>query len=364
MGPSSRNGGLLLQILGLGVALSMLSILGPTMYLVEMQKPPKDSFLAQPVPMEVPVIELPHEERFLSTIKSCVPSEHPDKCKQFLPQAKNGTSYQRVALIAPPGYLSEVLLTHVRPIVEHHNHRSLVLDAPIELFQTTHVPPYGYGKTHGLTKIIRVVPQPLVLQVSDSLQSVLEPGETHRDLTIDDLRGALRQILRCHCRLSHIAAHTAILSINWMDILEDPMEINKRLYSFLLPHDVAEELKGTDDHIGESFLMDDDQEGFFDAQEAWGTQMLTNLQKQTSEDINAILDQVLVQELANTKDMSKWPCLPFWGAGESDHPLRMSRFLNRTAKALSPDCSDPLTSCWVARDKCEAAGDGACPGQK
>jgi hypothetical protein len=79
--------------------------------------------------------------------------------------------------------------------------------------------PYGYGKTHGYTRIISVVPQPLLMGATDTLKAAVESLSSlstpvsKNDITLNDLKAALRQQVRYTCRLNHIAAHTAIWSV-------------------------------------------------------------------------------------------------------------------------------------------------------
>jgi hypothetical protein len=90
-------------------------------------------------------------------------------------------------------------------------------DVPkINLIVTSHVPSYGYGNTHGYTKIIRFVPRPIVIQVIDTLYGSLCTctDETYTDIMFDDIISTLRLISQYHCLLSRVAAHTALFCIN------------------------------------------------------------------------------------------------------------------------------------------------------
>jgi hypothetical protein len=227
------------------------------------------------------------------------------------------------------------------------------VELDIEVIETSHVPPYGYGKTHGLTKVLRLVPEPLVLEVTDTLQYLLRPGES---VTLADIRAGLRQIMRFHCRLSHLAAHTAILSVSYTEMLTEPADVKEKLQAFLVPKDVQEKAGAEDDLV----TPDDDQNGLFEAQEAYGTQILSRIQQVSKVDVNKILDEVLLEELKQTKNLTMWPCQPFWTSGEAADPTKLSPLVQRLAKALSPHCDDPCANCFVDRDKCEARGDGLC----
>lgn len=315
----------LLRLLVFLLVMTLVTILGPTRHILE-----KHHAAVQKIPgftpvIEVDVAELEHEDAFLATITSCLPDNK--KCKQFLPTI-DGRPVPRVAVISPPG--SNALVHRIQSI---HDTQVII---------RTHVPPYGYGKTHGLTKVIRIIPQPLVLQVTDALQSLLQHGETHSIITLDDLKAALRQILRFHCRISHLAAHTALLSVNTTDDMA-----SSSLYSFLGVQPPPQQEEEDDD---------DDHESLYEAHAAYGTQILTHVQEVSRVNVMAVLDQVLLDELKLSKNLTIWPCPSFWSVA----PIIISPLVQRLAKALSPDCEDPYAKCWVERDKCEAAGDAVC----
>jgi len=180
--------------------------------------------------------------------------------------------------------------------------------------------------------------------------------------------------VRFHCRLSHVAAHTAILSVNFLDAVTDPARVASRLEAFLIPAPRQESGGGgaenaagrhqeqqDDDLAAIKFIADDDQGGLYVTQERFATRILTRIQSTTGVHVNRLLDQVLVEEMVATRNLTVWPCPSFWAAGDPDgDPLDMSPIVKRIAKSLSPDCDDPFGSCWVARDKCEARGDGLC----
>ena len=68
----------------------------------------------------------------------------------------------------------------------------------IEWVETAHAPPYGYGKNHGYTRIVRLA-LPLTASVAAAAAG--------------DAAATLRQHVRWHCRVSHVAAHTALLTL-------------------------------------------------------------------------------------------------------------------------------------------------------
>jgi hypothetical protein len=83
---------------------------------------------------------LEHEFMFAETIKSCMPEKN-KHCKLFIPE---NTTTQRVAVIAPPGDMANAFQRLLEWVVARAQQKKKV---DIALIPTTHVPPYGYGKT-------------------------------------------------------------------------------------------------------------------------------------------------------------------------------------------------------------------------
>jgi len=83
-------------------------------------------------------------------------------------------------------------------------------------------------------------------------------------------------------------------------------------------------------------------------------------QKKATDDILKILDDVLLDEMKLSKNLTAWPCESFWTVGEPGNRLELSPIISSISKAMSPNCTAPFTSCFVKKDKCEAKGDGKC----
>lgn len=157
---------------------------------------------------------LQHEEMFTNTLKSCLPAQKGKACKTYMPE-----STERIGIIAPPGSMTTSLLRLIEFVVAHSKKAdgSKVTNTTFEIIPTTHMPPYGYGKTHGYTRLIRVVPEPLLVGATDTLVGVLdelsENGGAKQVVTLNDIKASLRQQIRYQCRLNHISAHTALWTI-------------------------------------------------------------------------------------------------------------------------------------------------------
>jgi hypothetical protein len=117
---------------------------------------------------------------------------------------------------------------------------------------------------------------------------------------------------------------------------------------------------------------DDNALARLDAMSSKGASLLSVVQAQigggggggsiSSSNINIlkILDDVLLDEMNVSKNLTAWPCESFWTVGEPGDRLTISPIIQRIARAISPQCDAPFTSCFVQRDKCEFNGDGAC----
>lgn len=349
-------------IVAVVVLFGIFSIFGPTGRIVKehhqkaLRQLPRRMILKM-----VEVKDMVHESIMHKTIRDCLPSQNKN-CMTFVPEPLQGDAekMQRVALIAPPGRLSSGLNNHMNLVVDEYNRLENRKDPKIEVIATSHVPPYGYGKSHGLTRIIKLMPQPIVLQVTDALKAVLAPNQNAQSITFEDVQVGLLQILRMHCRLSHVAAHTASMTID-KKTLVNATKLGLDLRNFMAPyfakmHPVGVAARGNDDT---EITADDDEIRVVYDQASVGAGILTRLSENMSSnaDILALLDRVLQEELERTKTMSVWPCPSFW---DPPPPLRLSALTRELAKALSPDCDDPHVSCFVKKDKCEAAGDPVC----
>ena len=153
-------------------------------------------------------------------IKSCLG----DHCGNF----KTSSDKARIGLLAPPhagmdvvwGVLRSVHAVNGFVVSKASKKRrsggtvveststggepQLSVGADVDLVWSTHVPPYGYGRNHGWTKIVRLYRDTAdhaysLLQATGSVDAALVEAQT-------------RLLVRWHCRLSHVAAHTKMLS--------------------------------------------------------------------------------------------------------------------------------------------------------
>lgn len=214
--------------------------------------------------------------------------------------------------------------------------------------------------------------------VADALQQIIVDGEQHhhslpgepllhqKDITIDDLKSVLRQFMRFHCRLSKLAAHTAILTINLNDFIDNEEYTNQKLYDFIKASPDGKDVEpNPEDEVADLQMAMNggmDEIGMLSGELDFVSKILTRIQAESHGSIKVleVLDRALRDEMKKTNDMTKWPCESFWTVGEPGHETELSQFATKVARNFSPNCTDPLADCWVARDKCEAAGDGVC----
>jgi hypothetical protein len=353
------HGLLALTLLALAFVTALVSIFGPALPMVEQQHAQSmDIRIVKTAtrPKRVALRNIVHETLLHRTVKECLPSQN-KKCKTFVPEPleEGEEKVQRIALISPPGSLASTLRNSMEHIAEQHNHRHDTKDPGMAIVATPHVPPYGYGKSHGLTKIVKIMPHPLLVQVTEALRASLEPHQTFTDLTWEDVKVGLLQIMRFHCRLSHVAAHTASLTISISNLL-NTTEMTESLQEFMTPNDQQK----ANSVLGEDLSRaDEDARKLLLEQETLGSQILTHIAASlpAGQDFWKELDRLLVSEITETKNMTVWPCPSFWSA--LPPPLQLSPVTRRLARALSPDCTDPFVKCFVKKDLCEAA-EGKC----
>mmetsp|Transcript_28617 Transcript_28617/g.41620 ORF Transcript_28617/g.41620 Transcript_28617/m.41620 type:complete len:437 (-) Transcript_28617:187-1497(-) len=345
---------------------------------------------------------LPNEIDFVKTITSCIPSDCTSinrleskkkrgQCLQFVPE----TGKERIGILSPPGILSNEFYNWVIKLLET-NHEELGSNSDgnnikIELISTSHVPPYGYGKNHGWTKIIRFVTDPIALGLADIVMyqggemyqkaSVSSTGEVTRlipapqsvavDSTIEqqllafdenngvdikeELPQALRQMIRWNCRLSHVSAHTALLTVALQEIIEDPATTATDLLSFIFSTGMK---KGLDDSPKKAQLMKNkiDTTQLKRLMNDIVTKHASSFFDEENQNVGReYFNKILQTELEKTNNLSDWPCLSFWSVSNND-----LLSVQKRARDLAPNCTAEHTKCSVTRDLCEEEGDVEC----
>jgi hypothetical protein len=302
-------------------------------------------------------------EAFYETLSSCLPSESmsiEDKKEQDTTNGKKkkkkncnlyvpDNGIERIAILSPPGAIGYVFEKFIDEVVRLHK----TPEQKMEFIKTSHSLPYGYGKTHGYTKVIRLATLPLRLAAADLVleQQHKEGGDTD-DIAMHDIVQATQQLVRWHCRVSHVAAHTAVLTVSLEDLLDDPWEEEYQIRSFLsLSAEQAEE------HVDEDELA-----GSMDEIVHRSTLLLMKLDQfklnhangKHSTKMEDMLDAIVNDELKSTNNLDAWPCTSFWKFND------ITSISRKTAALFAPNCTAPYTKCFVPRDYCEEKGDVKC----
>lgn len=180
-------------------------------------------------------------------------------------------------------------------------------------------------------------------------------------VSLNDLQFTLRQLIRFHCRISHISAHTALLTIPLNEMILNPDQVVEQLRLFLGKSSdqpkQAHIVTAMEVHQTRKELKDETTA----ALQSIRTSAMTLLSQVVDADnVLEVLSNVLRHELRSTKNLTDWPCQSFWSVGEDSDPYNLPLESKRIAAALSPNCSATFSNCWVHRDLCEAKGDGPC----
>jgi hypothetical protein len=159
---------------------------------------------------ETPPAASEMELKIASTLRNCLGAY----CYDSKPE---GSAVNRVALLAPPDAGGDILFAALQPLLAHDA-------SEVELVHSTHVPPYGYGKNHGWNAIIRLyrpVQKHALSMVTARASEVMFAKQT-------------RQLVRWHCRLSHVAAHTRTLTVHMDALLASPALELDRIITFIV----------------------------------------------------------------------------------------------------------------------------------
>jgi hypothetical protein len=362
------------------------------------------SQLSQLIPISK---EQDKESKFLTAIrKECIPGRDDKKgdinptthrnreCLRHVPLGKqhpqDGIELEqrmkqqkpRIGIMMTPGYISKGIGMWIKHALENTMKLS---GMEIEILFTSQVPVYGYGKSHGFTKLIRVVVLPLPLAVGDFyLYSVnamqanegRENGDSLEMIDKDAIQNTapptasvinryLQLILRWHCRLSHVSAHTSMFTLSLEDVLKDPIDMLDRILQFVWREDWEWEggnkKAGSGKKLWKQTAID-----LVGAELDNKGSSLQSLLEHVSEILPAVsnagqnndlitaIQSSFANEMKLSKDMTAWPCPSFW-EGENDNDKYF-------ANALVPNCKedDPFVRCTVNRDRCEVRGDPKC----
>jgi len=334
------------------------------------------------------------------------PTTHKNReCLRFVPLGKNDIRKQRprIGIMAPPGIISDSLGLWIADVLMHTQKigGSATDNIELEIIPTSHVPVYGYGKSHGFTKLIRFVTLPLPLAVLDAyLWARNEASSTAQLSSVSSFLSSdppseevlaliLRQIMRWHCRLSHVSAHTSMLTVTLDEILNEPEALLNKILRFVWRNDWEWEgkEKGAIENGGENedannlkdttkavILSEYNEDSSFGILLQRTSAILEKIEFAKSspstiskEGFQRALENAFQDEMKLSKDLTKWPCPSFWeGIDDVDHgdveTNQDVAGLRHLATHMVPNCNDkdPFIRCTVNRDRCEVVGDSKC----
>ena len=155
------------------------------------------------------------ENNYESTMRSCLG-------KMCFDQPVESTELVRVGLLAPP-------LSGVNVIMDMLVAAGVKNSSKLEVVPDAHVPPYGYGKNHGWSRLVRVVRR----LVPHAFALVADKYEPHNDRFKELFRRQIQQLMRWHCRLNHVAAHTSMLTIFLEDLISRPAYSTEEILTYM-----------------------------------------------------------------------------------------------------------------------------------
>jgi hypothetical protein len=268
------------------------------------------------MPVEIPLVVdnsaeraiMAAEESIAKTLRSCLG-------KYCYDSRPDGSAVDRIALLAPPMSGEKQLLAFLQPLVSH--------DKSIEIVPSTHVPPYGYGKNHGWNAIVRLYRPIPVHALALSHAS---------DDTSELFAKQSRQLVRWHCRLNHVAAHTRTLTVHVDSLLANPALEVDRIITFIV---------GKKGGKYPRQRMLDDIAALIAALKAGGV-VPTSTAKAPSAVLATAGAQAMQDEFTMSKGLTKWPCQRF------NDPILSGLPIN--PKSLAANCTAPFTKCSVPYD--------------
>ncbi len=280
---------------------------------------------------------------FESTLRSCLSNE----CYNAQVTYKDGTKRDRIGFLAPDISGMDSLVHMLSRAAK----KDLAVDFNVVV--DSHVPPYGYGKNHGWSRIVRFVhrltPQALSLLMREDASAGGSKSPTKK--SIEDISPSLyalqvRQLVRWHCRLSHVAAHTRMLTVFVDDLISRPVVEIYKILSFL-------------GHRGA-------RSDILEAVAALHKETIAGLQVgpwELSVDGAAVLHEqsyidgarlveagaaALAEEMEATDGLQKWPCNSF---ASLDSSSPESAMLPLKSASLAANCSGMYVVCSVPVDK-------------
>ena len=288
------------------------------------------------------------------------------ECLRFV----HKNSKPRVGIMTTPGFITNSIGYWIKTALMQVSGKS---GNDIEVLITPHVPVYGYGKSHGFSKLIRVTVLPMPLAIIDALLYEKLRGNSEDDAMLyikasmlqkqsdspstSELETVLKLLMRWQCRLSHVSAHTSMLSVSLSAVLKDPISTMRQILQFVFTNNWEWEDKNGA-VWGEIDLKNETESAINDSlrdiieQTVLIHDHVKHILHTSEENISRSIQNAFNEEMQLSEDMTHWPCPSFWDGVEK---LKMN-------SGLVPDCRDghPWIKCTINRDKCEVKQDPVC----
>lgn len=266
----------------------------------------------------------------------------------------------RVGLLAIPQSGGELILQ----LIGHVGEGFELIDTTL----TSNVPCYGYGKNHGWTRLVRIARRllPHALSLVANVDNATVLGTTNALLD-----SQIKQLVRWHCRVSHVAAHTKVLTIFVEDLLARPVVELEKILTFIgvkysrpalsvASSSFSERLvKHLSGGISKYSVQKLESSGtplvqLSDGSSTGASGSTTVLYEIPREYVFHMLE-ALESELHHSNGLTKWPCASLRDLGSSAGPKQQSVSRSTLALFVPPEilaanCSDPFVRCSVVFD--------------
>ena len=291
---------------------------------------------------------LEKESMFLSVgSKSCLDSTNNRKPLKCLREFVHNNKVQRIGILSPPHPVSDAFAKWIqRKIMSDTSTKHDAIQVEI----STHVPPYGYGRNHGWTQIIRFIHTPLAF----NLPLYPNGNDTNNDESASQI---FRQWIRWHCRLSHVSAHTSMLTIVLPTIVNsDSLDsIYKNQIQPFITTSSSSDSTTEKQTLKQSASAKEEEDNYLQMYSSWGNQFIWT-DKEQNKIIQSTFSPLLENELLVSDNLKKWPCSSFW-----DVSTQITAKAKEFGQLLNPQCKNSqYTKCSVPRDFCEESGKANC----
>lgn len=394
--------------------------------------------LSQSIPLTTENANNKKDEEILLSIvtKECIPgrddtgkeinptTHRKRECLRHVPlvgKDDKGRQRPRIGIMINPGYISIAVAKWISQALQKTG--DSIHNMKIDILVTSHVPVYGYGKSHGYSKLIRLAILPLPLAMIDAYyysmnellihdndeisnngnNEVVSFAIQNLDVILDEskvrntakptaltVEKITQLLLRWHCRLSHVAAHTAELTLTLDNLLRHPTDTLDTILAFVWRQDWEwGEQNDNQKHTREGDppkVWKSDAEAFVASDVGSLQPLLSQLSILLQDDgvllssstdttfVGETLRQSFAKEMINSNNLSIWPCTSFWDGVEvnniggnnenkyNNYEDKSRAAVYKIANEMTPNCRDGdlYAHCTVNKDRCEVKKEAKC----